>query len=86
MWPGIPGQPLQKKEYIPLAVISEALGHNSQKTTQIYLASLDNRILDEANLKIARAIKKWDKLYDNSKFSIFAALTTPMRSYLSLPK
>lgn len=49
---------IAKKEYIPLAVISEALGHNSQKTTQIYLASLDNRILDEANLKIARAIKK----------------------------
>lgn len=34
---------------IPTAVISEGLGHNSEKTTQIYLDSFDNEIIDDAN-------------------------------------
>ncbi|SHF85128.1 Phage integrase family protein [Arenibacter palladensis] len=34
---------------IPTEVISEGLGHNSLKTTQIYLKSFTNHVLDEAN-------------------------------------
>lgn len=34
---------------IPVSVISEGMGHTSEKTTKIYLASLDNRAIDKAN-------------------------------------
>lgn len=39
---------------IPLNVISEALGHNSAKTTQIYLHSIDRNVIDKANAKIIK--------------------------------
>lgn len=48
---------IAKKEHLPLAVISEGLGHTSEKTTAIYLASFDRSVLDRANEKVARAIK-----------------------------
>ena len=38
-----------KRENVPLRVISECLGHSSEKTTLIYLGLLDNSVLDEAN-------------------------------------
>jgi site-specific recombinase XerD len=38
-----------KKAGISTSVISEALGHESEKTTQIYLESFGNSILDEAS-------------------------------------
>lgn len=34
---------------INLSIISEGMGHTSEKTTQIYLSSLDHTILDDAN-------------------------------------
>lgn len=34
---------------IPLCVISEGMGHDSELTTRIYLASLDNDVVDRAN-------------------------------------
>lgn len=37
---------------VPLSVISEGLGHDSDKTTQIYLASLDTSMVNKANRKI----------------------------------
>jgi len=37
---------------IPLSVISECMGHDSESTTQIYLASLDRSAVDNANRKI----------------------------------
>ncbi|MDO5420593.1 MAG: tyrosine-type recombinase/integrase [Bacteroides sp.] len=37
---------------IPISVISAGMGHTSEKTTQIYLASLENSIVDQANHKI----------------------------------
>ena len=40
---------IAKTKNIPLAVISEGLGHDSESTTQIYLASLDNSLIDRAN-------------------------------------
>ena len=38
-----------KMEKVPLSIISESLGHESESTTRIYLASLDNDVIDEAN-------------------------------------
>ena len=37
---------------IPVSVISEGMGHDSEKTTRIYLASLDTSVIDGANRKI----------------------------------
>lgn len=39
-------------EGIPLSVISEGMGHDSEKTTRIYLASLEAQVIDKANRKI----------------------------------
>lgn len=39
-----------------LSVISEGMGHNSEKTTQIYLASLSNNAVDDANSLIINSI------------------------------
>lgn len=43
--------------HIPLPVISEALGHESERTTAIYLAALNNRQIDNANRIILRELK-----------------------------
>lgn len=40
------------EEGIPLSVISEGMGHDSEKTTQIYLASLKTEVIDQANCQI----------------------------------
>lgn len=38
-----------KAKGIPLSVISEGMGHDNEATTQIYLASLDTSVVDQAN-------------------------------------
>lgn len=45
-----------KEQNLPLSVISEGLGHATEKMTYTYLASFDRSRLDKANAKIARAI------------------------------
>ncbi len=40
---------IAKQKKIPLTIISEALGHDSEKTTRIYLDSLDTATIDKAN-------------------------------------
>lgn len=40
---------IAKSKSVPLSVISEGMGHDSERTTQIYLASLDNSLIDKAN-------------------------------------
>ena len=40
------------RQGIPVAVISESLGHSSEKVTYTYLASFDNRTLSQANREI----------------------------------
>lgn len=37
---------------VPISVISEGMGHDSEKTTRIYLASLDTSSVDSANEKL----------------------------------
>ena len=41
-----------KAKNIPLSVISEGMGHDSETTTQIYLASLETSVVDKANKMI----------------------------------
>ena len=43
---------------IPIATISEGMGHNSYKTTQIYLESIDVATINDANKRIIRKILK----------------------------
>ena len=45
-----------KAKGIPLSVISEGMGHDSQATTQIYLASLDTSVVDRANSLILKSL------------------------------
>ena len=42
--------------HIPLSVISESLGHDSERTTAIYLASLDQQEIDAANRAILKLL------------------------------
>lgn len=43
---------------VPIAVISSILGHTSEKTTHVYLASIENKKIKEANRKVIGSIKK----------------------------
>lgn len=45
-----------KSKGIPLSIISEGMGHDSETTTQIYLASLDSTLVDRANSKILKSL------------------------------
>lgn len=40
---------IAKSKNIPISVISEGMGHESEITTRIYLSSLDNSVIDMAN-------------------------------------
>lgn len=41
-----------KNKNVPISVISEGMGHDSELTTQFYLASLDTAVVDKANSMI----------------------------------
>lgn len=43
---------------VPISVICGALGHDSEMTTQIYLASIQNSRIDEANFRILNKLKR----------------------------
>ena len=45
-----------KAKGIPLSVISEGMGHDSEATTQIYLASLETSVVDKANALILKSL------------------------------
>ena len=45
-----------KAKGIPLSVISEGMGHDSEATTKIYLASLDTSAVDKANSLILKSL------------------------------
>ncbi|MDE6551360.1 MAG: site-specific integrase [Muribaculaceae bacterium] len=45
-----------KAKGIPVSVISEGMGHDSETTTQIYLASLDTSVVDRANSLILKSL------------------------------
>lgn len=45
---------IAKSKNIPISVISEGMGHDNEKTTQIYLTSLDSSLVDQANRMILK--------------------------------
>ena len=45
---------IARSQNIPLSVISEGMGHDSEETTRIYLASLDTSVVDKANSLILK--------------------------------
>lgn len=45
-----------KVKGVPISVISEGMGHDSETTTQIYLASLDSSVVDKANSLILESL------------------------------
>lgn len=47
---------IAKSKGIPVSVISEGMGHDSESTTQIYLASLDTAVIDDANSLILNSL------------------------------
>ena len=47
---------IAKSKNVPVSTISEALGHDSEKTTQIYLSSLDTSVVDNANNLIINSL------------------------------
>lgn len=47
---------IAKSKNIPIATISEAMGHDSETTTRIYLASLDTSVVDKANSLILKSL------------------------------
>lgn len=40
---------IAKERNVPISVISDGMGHNSEKTTQIYLKSVDADVIDRSN-------------------------------------
>lgn len=48
---------LAKKNGVETYIISEAMGHTSENTTRIYLASLNNTVLDRANEVVINSIQ-----------------------------
>ena len=47
---------IAKSKNVPLSVISEGMGHDSEATTRIYLASLDKVAIDKANSMILKSL------------------------------
>lgn len=47
---------IAKSQSIPISTISEAMGHDSENTTRIYLASLDCSVIDKANSIVINSI------------------------------
>ena len=45
-----------KSKNVPLSIISEGMGHDSENTTRIYLASLDTMAIDKANKLILESL------------------------------
>ncbi len=58
-----------RKHKIPLSVISAGMGHTSERTTQIYLESIDNSVIDAANQSLLKNFnnkkKNWIRLQDD---------------------
>lgn len=52
---------IARTKNIPLSVISEAMGHDSEATTQIYLASLSSDKIDRANRQILKDLQEIGK-------------------------
>lgn len=50
-----------RKHNVPVAVISDGMGHSSEKTTLIYLSSIDTSVIDRANAELVAALSRSGK-------------------------
>ena len=41
---------------VPMSIISRAMGHTNERTTEIYIRSVDTNVVDETNQKIINMI------------------------------
>lgn len=48
---------IARSRNIPLSVISEGMGHDCERTTQIYLSSLESSVIDRANRLVIKALQ-----------------------------
>ena len=48
---------IARKHNTPLSVISAGMGHTSERTTEIYLATILNEVIDSANLNVLSELK-----------------------------
>lgn len=49
---------IARENNVPLSIICEGMGHDSEKTTRIYLASLDSSAVDEANSALIELLER----------------------------
>lgn len=49
---------IAKQLHVPMSIISDGMGHHSERTTQIYLADIDTGELDKANDLLIEAIHR----------------------------
>ena len=47
---------IARSKNVPVSIISESLGHTSEKITQIYFSSLDANMVDKANELVINAL------------------------------
>ncbi len=47
---------IARSKNVPVSTISEAMGHDSESTTRIYLATLDTSAIDEANSMVIHSV------------------------------
>lgn len=47
---------IAKSHEVPLSIISEAMGHDNEETTRIYLASIQTKQIDEVNFRIIKEV------------------------------
>lgn len=50
-----------RKHNVPVAVISDGMGHTSEKTTLIYLSSIDTSVIDRANAELVASLNRKSK-------------------------
>ena len=63
-----PRSGMSERNGTPVSVISEALGHRSEKVTYIYLAALDQEVIDKVNEQIVYSLKQKVKKSYNIPF------------------
>lgn len=55
---------------VSLSIISESLGHSSERMTRIYLGSFNEKLIDKANLKLMGRIKKYVSQRETNRMQI----------------
>lgn len=50
-----------RKHNVPVSVISDGMGHSSEKTTLIYLSSIDTSVIDHANAELIASLNRKKK-------------------------